>query len=298
MPRISINEMTTYRWSFLEDVMGYQELGVRSLGLWRPKLSDFGEERGIELLQESGLTVSSIWTAGGFTGSEGQTFRDAVDDALEALRLAAQVRAGCLVVVTGARGSHTLSHARRLLRDALSELGDAAGRDGLSVAVLPLRQRPHDRCSFLTSLDAALELLEQCNHPHVGLVFDFLHVWQEPELYRRIPQAISRIKIAALCDARLPARADDDRCLPGEGKLPLTDMVTALETAGYRGPYDLQILGKRCWERDCAEVVRQSLEALAAICPRTFPRTRSTTAQSAVPSTSDASVVTPATPPA
>lgn len=303
MPRISINEMTTYRWSFLEDVTGYQALGVQSLGLWRPKLSDFGEERGIELLRESGLAVSSVWTAGGFTGSDGQTFREAVDDALEALRLAAEVRAGCLVVVSGARASHTLSHARRLVRDALLELGDAAARSGLSVAVQPLRQRPHDRCSFLPSLDAALELLEWCDHPQVGLVFDFLHLWQEPDLCRRVPDVLRWIKIAALCDARLPARSDDDRCFPGEGRLPLGEMVAALETAGYRGLYDVQLLGRRCWDHDCSELVRQSLDALESICPRTFPRPRpEATRQASRPdvplAASDATIATPATPPA
>src|SRR5271167_1707219 len=106
MPRISINEMTTYHWSLLEDVIGYQAAGIRSIGVWRRKLCDFGEERGIELLRESGLNVSSFSSAGGFTGSDGQTFREAVDDALDAVRLAADIRAGCLVVVTGGRAGH------------------------------------------------------------------------------------------------------------------------------------------------------------------------------------------------
>ena len=103
MPRISINEMTTYHWSLLEDVAGYRAAGVASIGVWRRKLSDFGEERGVELLRDSDLSVSSFWSAGGFTGSDGQTFREAVDDALDALHLAAEVRAGCLVVASGAR---------------------------------------------------------------------------------------------------------------------------------------------------------------------------------------------------
>src|SRR5579872_5457123 len=83
MPRLSINEMTTYHWSFLDDVSGYQAAEIASIGVWRRKLCDFGEERGIELLRESGLAVSSLSDAGGFTGSDGHTFRDGVDDALE-----------------------------------------------------------------------------------------------------------------------------------------------------------------------------------------------------------------------
>src|SRR5579872_4474865 len=140
MPRVSINEMTTYHWSLLEDVSGFRTADVRSIGVWRRKLSDFGEERGIDLLRDSELAVSSFWSAGGFTGSDGETFREAVDDGLEALRLAAQVRAGCLVVVSGARAGHTFNHARRLVCEALQELGDAAAHFGLSIALQPMHR--------------------------------------------------------------------------------------------------------------------------------------------------------------
>ena len=58
MARFSINEMTTYRWTFEEDVQHCAEAGIPALGAWRWKLSDFGEEKGIELLAEYGLAVS------------------------------------------------------------------------------------------------------------------------------------------------------------------------------------------------------------------------------------------------
>ncbi len=270
MPRISINEMTTYHWSLLEDVTGYLAAGVKSIGVWRRKLCDFGEERGVELLRESGLAVSSFSSAGGFTGSDGQTFREAVDDALDAVRLAAEMRAGCLVVVTGGRAGHTLNHARRILRDALWEIGDAAGGAGLSIALQPVHRRPIERWSFLTTLNATLDMLAWCDHPRVGMVFDFFHLWREPDLCRRVPQALPWIKIAALCDARPPARTDEDRCLPGEGQLPLAEIVGALEANGFRGVYDLQLLSDHCWRADYPALLADCRDCLAKICPQTF----------------------------
>jgi len=267
MPRIAMNEMTTYHWSLLEDVTGYQAAGIESIGVWRRKLCDFGEERGIELLRESGLAVSSFSSAGGFTGSDGQTFREAVDDALDAVRVAAEIRAGCLVVVTGGRAGHTLNHARRLLRDALWELGDAAGRSGISIALQPVHRRPIERWSFLTTLDATLDMLDWCDHPRVGMVFDFFHVWREPDLCRRIPQILPWVKLAALCDARPPARSDDDRCIPGRGQLPVGEIVSALEAGGYRGAYDVQLMSDHCWKSDYAALLADCREALTRICP-------------------------------
>ena len=77
--------------------------GIRGIGVWRQKLADYGEEKGVELLAESGLEVSNLLWAGGFTGSDGRTLRESVNDALEAIRLAADLRAGCLVVYSGGR---------------------------------------------------------------------------------------------------------------------------------------------------------------------------------------------------
>ena len=114
MSRLSMNEMTTYRWSFEEDLQHYRAAGIPAIGVWRRKLSDFGEQRGIELLQESGLAVSNLMWAGGFTGSEGHTYRESIDDAAEAIRLAGAMAAKCVVVYSGARAGHTHNHARRL----------------------------------------------------------------------------------------------------------------------------------------------------------------------------------------
>lgn len=270
MPRLSINEMTTYHWSFLEDVTGYEAAEIRSIGVWRRKLCDFGEERGIELLRESGLAVASLSSAGGFTGSDGQTFREGVDDALEALRLAAEIRAKTLVVVAGARAGHTLNHARRLLRDALWELGDAAGHLGIDIALQPMHRRPVERWSFLTTLDAALDMLAWCDHPRVGLVFDFFHMGREPDLTERLPEIVPFIKIAALCDARPPAHSDDDRCLPGEGQLLLAELIAGLESNGFTGAYDVQLLSEHCWMSDYPGLLSACRSALARIAPQTF----------------------------
>jgi len=66
-----------------------------------------------ELLQQSGLKVSHLLWAGGFTGSEGHTYRESVEDAAEALRTAAALGAGSVIVYSGARGG--LTDSRKLV---------------------------------------------------------------------------------------------------------------------------------------------------------------------------------------
>ena len=165
MARLSMNEMTTYRWSFEEDVAHYAAAGIPAVGVWRQKLSDYGEEKGIELLVESGLAVSSLLWAGGFTGSDGRTFRESLDDAAEAVRLAAQMHAGCVVVYSGSRAGHTHNHAKRLVRDALRELCARPPASSVILAIEPMHAGCAAEWTFLTDINATLELIEAVGHP-------------------------------------------------------------------------------------------------------------------------------------
>src|SRR5687768_6091936 len=85
MVRLSMNELTTFRWSFDEDVENYIAAGISAMGVARWKLSDVGDAKGIELLLDAGMAVSHLFFAGGFTGSEGSSFADVEYDARQAV---------------------------------------------------------------------------------------------------------------------------------------------------------------------------------------------------------------------
>ncbi|MGQ0637379.1 MAG: sugar phosphate isomerase/epimerase family protein [Planctomycetaceae bacterium] len=269
MSRISISEMTTYRWSFEEDVTGYRAAQVGGVGLWRRKLADFGEERAAELLHESGLAASSLSCAGGFTGSDGHTFRDAVGDALDALRVAAELRAGCLVVVTGARAGHTLNHARRLAVEALKALGEEGARLGVDVALQFARTSQAERWSFVSSLADALDLLEKCGNPQVGLACDLFSVGAEPGPGEIAADLAPRLKLAQLCDANFAALAAGEADSLARCKN-LGAVVHRLEQQGYRGWYEVQILCDACWQADYLRLLAGYCSGLVHACPEVF----------------------------
>ena len=92
MAELSMNETTTFRWSFEEDAANYAAAGIPAIGVWRQKLSDCGRRGPSNCSADSGLKVSHLLWAGGFTGSDGRSYRESVDDAAEALRTAAALR--------------------------------------------------------------------------------------------------------------------------------------------------------------------------------------------------------------
>src|SRR5437773_801099 len=66
MAILSINETTTFRWSFEEDITHYAAAGITAVGVWRQKLSDCGLPRAKELLSRHRMSVSHLFWAGGF----------------------------------------------------------------------------------------------------------------------------------------------------------------------------------------------------------------------------------------
>ena len=156
MVRLSMNELTTFRWPFDEDVRHYAAAGFDAIAVWRQKVSDFGEEKAIELLEDSPLSVSTLLWAGGFTGSDGRTHTESVEDALEAVQLAGDLKANSLVVYTGSRSGHTHNHAKRLFRHAVEALLPCATECGVTLAIEPMHAGCASAWTFLTDLDETL----------------------------------------------------------------------------------------------------------------------------------------------
>jgi len=263
MAQLSMNEMTTYRWPFERDVAFYRQAGIHRIGVWRQKLSDYGEEAGIRLLFRSGLRVSNLMWAGGFTGSDGRTYRESIEDAEEALRLAAAMDAGCLVVYSGARNGHTRKHCRRLVCGALAELASLASLLDVTLALEPMHKGCAVEWTFLTDVDDTLDLIAAVDSPYVKLAFDTYHLGQDRQVLDRIPDLADRIAIVHLGDSERPPRGEQNRCRLGEGTVPLAEIVLALVDSGYGGDFDVEVLGEDVESADYGEIVTHSKQIFA-----------------------------------
>lgn len=265
MAQLSMNEMTTYRWSFEEDVTQYRAAGIGAIGVWRPKIVDFGEDRGIDLLAESGLQISNLLWAGGFTGSDGRTLRDSIDDGHDAIRLAADLKADCLVVYSGGRAGHTHNHARRLLKDALTELLPAAADQRITLAIEPMHPACAADCTFLTSIDDAVMLIEAFDSPWLKLTFDTYHFGLEDGIVERLSRLAGQIAIVHLGDCKSPPAAEQNRSRLGDGCVPLREILASLSSAGYNGYYDVELLGEEIETSDYRQLLEQSKHAFGQL---------------------------------
>lgn len=243
MNRLSMNELTTLRWSFEQDVLFYREAGYEAIGVWRQKLTDFGEERGIELLADSGLAVSNMQWVGGFTGIDGRTYEESLDDACRAVFLASAIQAGVLTVYTGGRNNHTQRHANRLIRDAIDRMLPIAESQNVTLALEPVHPTCAAEWSVLSSLEETLELLASYGSHHLKLVYDTYHFPMRLGGTGILADLAPSIAIVHLGDLAEPHSIDQQRCALGNGKVPLEEIIGTLVEAGYSGDFDVKLIG-------------------------------------------------------
>lgn len=254
-PRLSISQITTYRRSLREEAEAIAAAGLHGIGLWRTKISAHEDDTVAAVLNEFGVKPASLSWAGGFTGSLRFSYEEALDDAIDAVQQAIQLEAENLVIVTGSQNGHTARHCRRTVKDAVLMLADTAADGGVRLALMPMHPRYQQDQTFLQGVDDTLALLDEMKHPNVGFVFDTFQLWQTPRLLDRIPDLVPRTFIVQLSDSPVDPRSDMDRRLPGQGELPLPEIVQQFLSYGYQGLFDVQVWSEDVWRLPQSEII-------------------------------------------
>lgn len=265
MAGLAMCELTTYRWSFEEDVQHYAAAGIEGIGVWRHKLSDYGEKQGCALLKEHRLKVSSLFWAGGFTGAGDHSLEESIEDACDAIRLAATLNAGCLIVHSGSRAMHTQKHVRRLLLSALDKLLPLAEQFKVAIALEPMPAKAGADWTFLGCLDDAAVLAAQYNSPYLRLVLDTYYWGLDEGLESRLAPIVPHLALVQLADSKLPPSREPNRCRLGEGQLPLANILRWLMHAGYSGDYEVELMGEEIETSDYQDLLAHSQTAFERI---------------------------------
>lgn len=244
MIRASISEFSTYRSDLPEEIAQLVRHGFDSIALWRTKLSDIGAAEARSLLETAGMRVSSLLWGGGFTGGDGRSFRESLADVREGIATAVEVGAGVLVLHAGCRGGHTISHARRLLAEAMHELGPAAEGEGVSLAIKPLHPASAAECSFLGGLAETSAFVESLDEPAVMLAVDLWQFADEPGFIESLRRILPRVAVVQAADRLSSPSPENERLPPGQGMLPLQRIIRDLVRHGYRGDVEFDCVGE------------------------------------------------------
>ncbi|MEM8733979.1 MAG: sugar phosphate isomerase/epimerase family protein, partial [Planctomycetota bacterium] len=215
-------------------------------------------------IHEHELKISSLQWVGGFTGSDGRSYREALHDGLDAVQLAADIGAETVTVISGGRAGHTKGHANRLFRKALKELAEASQAVGVQIAVEPMHIGCAFDWSFVNSVPQCLDLISAIDNPNLGIVFDCYHVAQDENTLVWLDSIIKYVKLVQLGDAKHAPLGEQNRCLLGHGHVPLSDIVRVFQENGYGGFYEIEIVGQEVEHLQYEEILGEAKQATCA----------------------------------
>ncbi|MEU3715526.1 sugar phosphate isomerase/epimerase family protein [Streptomyces californicus] len=266
LARLSINQETIRQWSLEELAEGCAKAGIGRVGLWRAPVQAYGVERTARLLSDAGIGVTSLCRGGFFTALDPAERARALDDNRAAIDEAAALSTDTLVLVSGGLppGSRDLHGARERVADALAELAPYAAERGVRLAIEPLHPMfASDRC-VVSTLGQALDLAERFPAEQVGVVVDTYHLWWDDRAPADIARAGAggRIHAFQLADwiTPLPAGVLLGRGQLGDGSVDFRAFRSAVESAGYDGPIEVEIFNEALWARNGAEVLAEVAE--------------------------------------
>jgi len=264
-----LNTSTIQPASLPDKIKAAAKAGYQAIELWFADIRNFQNEGGsvedvVKMLQDAGLQVPSMIALHGWMDAHGDAYLRALDECKVLMELAAKL--GCKRVV--ASPSMRQEPVPLDVDDAAMRFSDLM-KIGREFGVLPMME-------FLGfspkvyRVDQAWEIVKRTGDPEATIVLDSFHLWRGNSSLDDVPDLTGdRIGILHFNDvpAGLPRElvGDEVRVMPGDGHLPLKELVAEVKRRGYEGAISLELFNRTYWQQDPYEVARLGLEKMKAV---------------------------------
>lgn len=265
--RLSLNEACIQGWTSADLIEHCAERDIRWVALWRERVKNAGLTAVRDALLRTGIGVSSLCRGGMFTATTAAEEQAAIDDNRRAIDEAAELGATALVLVCGPAKERDLQRGRAQVRTGIEAILDHAITCGVRLAVEPLHPMMVADRSVIVTLAEALTMVEELPADHVGVTLDAYHVFWDPDLATLVQRAGRRILCYQVSDWVVPIQGGlTSRGLPDEGHIDLRGFGMLVESAGYAGPVEVEVLSDSLWAMppdQAFEAVISSYKALS-----------------------------------
>src|SRR5262249_46185971 len=264
---LCLNTSTIRPASLLDKLAIAAESCYAGIELWNDDLIQFEQQGGSldeirRRAQDFGLAVPSVIALFDWMQSEGESKRKAFEEARRRMVQAATVGAHHIVASPVPDNQNLdIGHAAGRYRELL-ELGSQLG-------VLPAME-------FLGffhnvyQLEQAVTIARQADHPDASIVLDPFHLYRGGSGFGGLT-VLSNMKISICHFNDSPftppqfEQGDGDRIYPGDGILPLVQMLRDLTSIGYDGYLSVELFNPDYWQQDLRKVARTAREKTEAI---------------------------------
>ena len=259
-PRLSVDSMCTFSWSFDEELLLWRSMGLKYAAPIISKIMD-DPARKLGALKASGIQLSTL-ILGGYDLADRDSWEATRAMHRAAIDQVAAIAGRSIYFTTGRTVTLDWDRDVQLLAEAVAPAVAYGKEKGVVVALEPT-QRPD--ASFVTNLGDAIDVADRTG---LKLVADFAVVWLERDLKAKLRRGMRHIELIQIGDFFIgsplnPRRSG--RAHIGEGELPVKRLVQDVLDAGYTGVFDLEVVGDDFTQPTDEAALRRGISAASTL---------------------------------
>lgn len=258
-PRLSVNALSSFNWSFDQDIQLWQALGVRNAGLLISKIGDDIHGK-LARLRAADIGLSTV-VCGSLPLRNPEAWDGARATINTVLDEVAAVGGQCVYFPTGRTTGAPWRDVLDTFAEAIAPCVAHAKRCGVRLAFEPSLRTD---ASFVNTLRDAVDVAELTG---LGLVADFGNCWMERDLREVLLRAAPHIALVQIDDVIIGGAGRPNpggRVHIGEGELPLARLMQDILATGYRGLFDLEVLGPAIEAEGYDSALRRGVKSASA----------------------------------
>jgi sugar phosphate isomerase/epimerase len=239
-PIISINTLCLEPGAFDAHVAAVVQLGAMAISPERDEILTYGPIRAAHLLRDAGVSVATLThRAFGFaTSAEAAVQRRRLAETID---LAHAIGAPSICMTSGPRGELSWKEAATRFAEEIAACAAQARSAGISLGLEPTSHLYSD-ASIAHRLADTVTLARESS---ICVGLDLFPCWMDSDIEETIAAAGPMCAFVQVSDYVLGDRGLPCRAVPGDGAVPLDRLIRLILNTGYRGPFDIEVIGPR-----------------------------------------------------
>ncbi len=237
---ISINTLCLAPAGLDSHVDAVARLGARGISPELEQVARLGATQTARLIRDAGLEVATL-THRAFafaTPAEAEDGRDRLDQTID---VAAEIGAQSIIMTTGGRGAMTWGEAADRFAEVMAPCAERARKAGIKLGIEQTSHLFAD-ASIAHRLSDTVRIIRKAG---ISVIIDVFACWFDADIEEAIAEAGPLTALVQVSDYVYGDRGLPCRAVPGDGAIPLSRLIPAIVQAGFRGYFDLEIIGPR-----------------------------------------------------
>lgn len=256
-PGIAINSLCFARPDFGTAIETVARIGARAITPDLDPVLELGVAKAAARLRDSGLTAAGL-THRAFAFANDGLAAQARERLNRTIEVAARIGAPTIIMTTGGRGELDWGESVTRFADAITPCLAHAQAAGIQLAIEPTSHLYAD-ISIVHRLSDTAMVAQAAG---IDVAIDLFACWVDSDIMAAIATATPATAIVQVSDYVPGDRSLPCRAVPGDGGVPLERLLGAIGRAGYRGWFDLEVIGPRLQAEGEEAGLRRAVTAL------------------------------------